>query len=215
MQIELKDLASTLEKLKAQHPSLYIPAGQSDALDVDNGGLPDDIKPLSDMANATPMDISRLVTHLSKIVQTMREEVSVLLQNLQPLKEKIIMLKDDCDEKKKVNCSFSFVLIWSNLFVTKIILHSWTFWIYFLQQKKSMVFIMDKWLSSWRNQTYNALQTQLNTEYAMMQSEISETENSIKELERTWNHLQVTYKNRFRPAKWLLKLKVMNRQTLK
>lgn len=111
MQIELKDLASTLEKLKAQHPSLYIPAGQSDALDVDNGGLPDDIKPLSDMANATPMDISRLVTHLSKIVQTMREEVSVLLQNLQPLKEKIIMLKDDCDEKKKVNFSFSFVLI--------------------------------------------------------------------------------------------------------
>lgn len=43
------------------------------------------------------------------------------------------------------------------------------------------------------HQTYNALQTQLNTEYAMMQSEINETENSIKELERTWNDLQVTY----------------------
>lgn len=40
-------------------------------------------------------------------------------------------------------------------------------------------------------QAYNALQTQLNTEYAMMQSEISETENSIKEMERNWNYLQV------------------------
>lgn len=95
-------MASTLEKLKAQHPSLYIPANQSDGLDGDNGGLPDDIKPLTDMANATPMDISRLVTHLTKVVQTTREEVSVLLHELQPLKEKIIMLKDDCDEKKKV-----------------------------------------------------------------------------------------------------------------
>ena len=37
------------------------------------------------------------------------------------------------------------------------------------------------------------MQTQLNTEYAMIQSEVSETENSIKDLERSWNHLQVMY----------------------
>lgn len=100
-------MASTLEKLKAQHPTLYIPADQSDGLDSDNSGLPDDIKPLNDMANATPMDISRLVTHSSKVVQTTRGEVSVLLHDLQPLKEKIIMLKDDCDEKKKVSSFYS------------------------------------------------------------------------------------------------------------
>lgn len=43
-------------------------------------------------------------------------------------------------------------------------------------------------------QAYNALQTQLNTECALTQSEVTETENKIKELERTWNHLQVMHK---------------------
>lgn len=105
-------MASTLEKLKAQHPSLYIPTDGSDETD-NNGLLPDDIKPLSDMTNATPMDISRLVTHLSKIVASTREEVSTMLQQLQPLKEKIIVLKDDCDEKKKVKTSF---LLFSTIF---------------------------------------------------------------------------------------------------
>lgn len=101
-QIEYKDFASTLDKLKSQHPSLYIPATQSDGLDDDNSGLPENIKPFTDMDTATPMDISRLVTHLTKAVVTAREEVSTLLQELQPLKEEMIMLKDDCDEKKKV-----------------------------------------------------------------------------------------------------------------
>lgn len=95
-------MASTLDKLKAHHPSLYIPAMQSDGLDDDNSSLPDDIKPLNDMNTATQMDISRLVTHLTKAVVTAREEVSTLLQELKPLKEEMIMLKDDCDEKKKV-----------------------------------------------------------------------------------------------------------------
>lgn len=99
-------MASTLEKLKAQHPSIYIPASQADGFDGDNSGLPDDIKPLSDMTNATAMDISRLVTHLSKVVANTREEVSTLLHELQPLKEKLIMLKEDCDEKKKVRTLF-------------------------------------------------------------------------------------------------------------
>ncbi|XP_031617272.1 intraflagellar transport protein 81 homolog isoform X2 [Contarinia nasturtii] len=141
LEIEYKDLERTLEKLKDQHPSLYIPTTNqtNGSDDADNSGLPDDIKPLSDIANATPMDISRLVTHLSKVVSSTRDEVSTLLHELQPLKERIMLLKDDCDEKKK---------------------------------------------------TYNALQTQLNTEYALIQSEITETENSIKDLERTWKHLQ-------------------------
>lgn len=54
------------------------------------------------MTNATPMDISRLVSHLTKVVATERESVSTLLHELQPLKERIIVLKDECDEKKKV-----------------------------------------------------------------------------------------------------------------
>lgn len=86
-----------MEKLKAQYPALYIPAGQSD--DGQNVGLPDDIKPIND-ANAA--DISRLVTHLTKAVVTAREEVATQLHYLQPLKEKIVAMKDDCDEKKKV-----------------------------------------------------------------------------------------------------------------
>lgn len=106
-------MASTLEKLKAQHPSLYLPTDGSD--DVDNDGLPDDIKPLSDMTNATPMDISRLVTHLSRVVAATREEVSGLLHELQPLKEKTIMLKDECDEKKKVHI-FSFFRVSAVIF---------------------------------------------------------------------------------------------------
>lgn len=111
IQIEYKDLASTLEKLKAQHPTLYIPADGSLATEDNGTDLPDEIKPLNDMTNATPMDISRLVTHSTKVVQTMREEVSTLLHELQPLKERIIMLKDDCDEKKKVSFHFHFCCV--------------------------------------------------------------------------------------------------------
>lgn len=91
-----------MDKLKAQHPSLYIPTSQSDGLDDDNNTLSDDIKPFSEMTAATPMDISRLVSHLANAVATAREEVSTLLHDLQPLKEKVITMKDECDEKKKV-----------------------------------------------------------------------------------------------------------------
>lgn len=97
-------MASTLDKLKAQHPSLYIPTAQSDGLADDNNTVSDDIKPFSEVTAATPMDISRLVSHLTNAVATAREEVSTLLQDLQPLKEKVITLKDECDEKKKVLC---------------------------------------------------------------------------------------------------------------
>lgn len=118
-------MASTLERLKAQHPTLYIPAdGLAATEDIGTDGLPDEVKPLNDMTNATPMDISRLVTHSSKVVQTMREEVSTLLHELQPLKEKIIMLKDDCDEKKKVR---SFLSLFLCIVVFCLIFHS-TFW---------------------------------------------------------------------------------------
>lgn len=149
-------MASTLEKLKAQHPSIYIPASQADGFDGgDNSILPDDIKPLSDMANATPMDISRLVTHLSKVVANTREEVSKLLQELQPLKEKIIMLKDDCDEKKKVQFSSRALQIrfsFANSFFLTIFFYFYSFALLIFinslffgeTEKKSFVFIMEK-----------------------------------------------------------------------
>lgn len=40
-------------------------------------------------------------------------------------------------------------------------------------------------------QAYNTLQTTLNAECALTQSEINETENAVRELEQNWNHLQV------------------------
>lgn len=92
-------MESTLEKLKSQYPSLYIPNTQSDSSGGENNLL-DDVKPLNE--SATMMDISRLVTHLTTAVAAARERVTALLQQLQPLKEKMIMLKDECDEKKKV-----------------------------------------------------------------------------------------------------------------
>lgn len=102
MQIERNDLDSTLEKLKAQYPSLYIPA---DKLDGGGGGseisgLPDDVKPLNEASSV--MEISRLVTHLTRAVGAARERVSALMQELHPLKEKMVLLNDECDEKKKV-----------------------------------------------------------------------------------------------------------------
>lgn len=101
-QIERNDLESTLEKLKAQYPSLYIPG---DKLEGGGGGseisgLPDDVKPLNEASSV--MEISRLVTHLTRAVAAARERVSALMQELHPLKEKMVLLNDDCDDKKKV-----------------------------------------------------------------------------------------------------------------
>lgn len=39
---------------------------------------------------------------------------------------------------------------------------------------------------------YNALQTTLNAEMALTQSEVAETETAVKNLERNWAHIQVT-----------------------
>lgn len=194
IQIEYKDLASTLEKLKAQHPSLYIPSNQPDGSECgDNSESPYDIKPLNDLANATPMDISRLVTHLSKVVAKAREEVSTLLHELQPLKETIIVLKDDCDEKKKVR-KMSYAVVHCFYFILFFLFPS-TLLIYKISpEKQSLENNQTKKLPAiGKSQTYNALQTQLNTEYALIQSELSETENSIRDLEATWKHLQVMY----------------------
>lgn len=93
-----------MEKLKSQYPSLYIPNTQSDSNGGGENSLPDDVKPLNE--SATMMDISRLVTHLTTAVAAARERVAALLQQLQPLKEKMIMFKDECDEKKKVYKEF-------------------------------------------------------------------------------------------------------------
>lgn len=69
----------------------------------DENSLPDAIKPLNDTSATSMMDISRLVTHLTRAVAEARERVAALLQELHPLKEKIAMLQDDYDEKKKVS----------------------------------------------------------------------------------------------------------------
>lgn len=106
-QIERNDLESTLEKLKAQYPTLYIPADKLDGGGGGNetNGLPDDVKPLSEASSV--MEVSRLVTHLTRAVASARERVSALMQELHPLKEKMVLLNDECDEKKKVCELFS------------------------------------------------------------------------------------------------------------
>lgn len=55
-------------------------------------------------------------------------------------------------------------------------------------------------------QAYNALQTTLNAEQALTQSEINETENAVRDLERTWNHLQVKKNFKKRKTKIILKI---------
>lgn len=127
-----------MQKLKSQCPSLYIPANGSEQTSDDS--LLDEITPRNDSGATSMMDMSRMVAQLTQAVVSARERVSVLLQKLHPLREKMVMLKDDYEEKKK---------------------------------------------------SYNVLQTTLNSEIALTQSEINESENSVKNLEKTWNHLQV------------------------
>lgn len=92
-------MEATLEKLRGQYPSLYIP-GSEQADRPGDGDLPDDVKPLSDASSV--MEISRLVTHLTRAVAAARERVAALMQDLQPIKERMIVLNDECDEKRKV-----------------------------------------------------------------------------------------------------------------
>lgn len=99
--IERNDLDATLEKLKIQYPTLYIPA-PADRGDGGNepNGLTDDAKALNEATSV--MEVSRLVTHLTRAVAAARERVSALMQEMHPLKEKMVLLNDGCDEKKKV-----------------------------------------------------------------------------------------------------------------
>lgn len=89
--------------MKAQYPTLYIPVDKLDGGGNgggDTNGLPDDVKPLNEASSV--MEISRLVAHLTRAVAAARERVSALMQELHPLKEKMVLLTDECDEKKKV-----------------------------------------------------------------------------------------------------------------
>lgn len=101
-QIEYNDLEATLEKLKSQCPTIELPEA-ANQLDFDENSFPDAIKPLNDTSTSSMMDIPRLVTHLTQAVVAARERVAALLQELHPLKERVAMLQDDCEEKKKVS----------------------------------------------------------------------------------------------------------------
>lgn len=96
-------MESTLEKLKSQCPTLDLPEAANHSDHFDENSLPDAIKPLNDTSTSSMMDISRLVTHLTRAVVAARERVAVHLQELHPLKEKMAMLQDDYEEKKKVS----------------------------------------------------------------------------------------------------------------
>lgn len=160
--------------MKAQYPSLYIPADKLDGSGGtdDASDLPDDVKPLSEASSV--MEVSRLVTHLTRAVAAARERVSTLVQELHPLKEKMVLLNDECDEKKKVRA----------IFVNSPVNRTSEFHIFPLSHitVSAIHFV---------RQAYNALQTTLNAECALTQSEINETENAVRELEQNWNHLQV------------------------
>lgn len=104
-QIEYNDLEATLEKLKSQCPSIELLEAANQSDHFDENIFPVVIKPLNDPSTSSMMDISRLVTHLTRAVVTTRERVAVLLQELHPLKEKMNILQDDYEEKKQVSTS--------------------------------------------------------------------------------------------------------------
>lgn len=98
-QIEYNELEATLDKLKTQYPTLYIPANEQTE-QFDENSLPDDVKPLSESSSV--MEVSRLVTHLTRAVAAARERVANLMQELQPIKERMVVMQDECDDKRKV-----------------------------------------------------------------------------------------------------------------
>lgn len=96
-----------MDKLKAQYPSIYIPTtssndSENDGENVSSSDAKGSLAEHFDFGASTQTDNSRLITHLANAVATTREETSKLLQTIQPLSERMVFLKDECSEKKKV-----------------------------------------------------------------------------------------------------------------
>uniref|UniRef100_A0A182W2L2 IFT81 calponin homology domain-containing protein n=1 Tax=Anopheles minimus TaxID=112268 RepID=A0A182W2L2_9DIPT len=109
---EVNDLTQTLENLKSQDPSLSTTLSQLTDDEVSSlgpnasldGGVDGDV---GDRRSESPItgrgmtELARLVDGLQRAVGAARERVTPLSQQLRPLRERVIELKDEMDSKKQ------------------------------------------------------------------------------------------------------------------
>lgn len=93
---EANDLHNTLEKLRAQDPSLVMTSDEDTSLEPLGFSGSDSIE------SRGMTELSHLVDSLTRAVVQAREKISPMSQQLRPLREKITELKDENDFKKQV-----------------------------------------------------------------------------------------------------------------
>lgn len=94
---EANDLQKTLENLRAQDPSLTTVGSDYDFNSIDPMISQSDSPETRGMT-----ELSHLVDSLTRAVLQAREKISPISQQLRPLRERIIELKDERDSKKQV-----------------------------------------------------------------------------------------------------------------
>uniref|UniRef100_A0A182PEH9 IFT81 calponin homology domain-containing protein n=1 Tax=Anopheles epiroticus TaxID=199890 RepID=A0A182PEH9_9DIPT len=108
---EVSDLTQTLENLKSQDPSLSTALSQmttdEEVSSVGGGQVGEEEGGRSESPITTRgmTELARLVDGLQRAVGAARERVTPLSQQLRPLRERVIELKDEMDSKKQVRCS--------------------------------------------------------------------------------------------------------------
>uniref|UniRef100_A0A182QHG2 IFT81 calponin homology domain-containing protein n=1 Tax=Anopheles farauti TaxID=69004 RepID=A0A182QHG2_9DIPT len=111
---EVSDLTQTLENLKSQDPSLSTTLSQmtdDEAVSIGlgaasggGGGGEEDSRSESPITARGMTELARLVDGLQRAVGAARERVTPLSQQLRPLRERVIELKDEMDSKKQCRC---------------------------------------------------------------------------------------------------------------
>lgn len=96
MRAETADLTLTLENLKAQDPNLSINVIEDDTMSLES--RPDS----PSIENRGVSELSRMIEGLNAAVKAARERVTPLTQQLRPLRERVIDLRDERDLKKQV-----------------------------------------------------------------------------------------------------------------
>ncbi|KFB46856.1 hypothetical protein ZHAS_00014862 [Anopheles sinensis] len=108
---EVNDLTQTLENLKSQDPSLSTTLSQltdDEAAAGEPGedgtaiGAGDESRPESPSMTHGMTELARLVDGLQRAVEATRERITPLSQQLRPLRERVIELKDEMESKKQV-----------------------------------------------------------------------------------------------------------------
>ena len=106
---EVNDMTQTLENLKSQDPSLSTALQQ---VNVDDGAMTEDERLDSPIASRGVTELTRLVDGLQRAVGGARERATPLSQQLRPLRERVMELKDEMESKKQVSkCNFYMIFI--------------------------------------------------------------------------------------------------------